>query len=205
VNVFNEFLDEREAGRATLADADMVAWLNQGAAPEVRLLKFDAWVGRQLATRLDWAWAGPQKARRIEQCRIYLERLVLDLWRRGWMLDGKRLACHLETVLNNIGAYQRAGKVQEFWPYFRACVDRYVGANAEEIRDESMRVGAHVGQLLNALGVKRPATSPTLPELVAKRAAEIAQAKEETLREKLARKRAQQAACKAAAQQPQLL
>ena len=44
------------------------------------------------------------------------------------MLDGKRLAARLEGVLDNIGAYQRAGKVADFWPYFRAGVDRYVGA-----------------------------------------------------------------------------
>lgn len=194
-----------QSGRSEAAEADVLVWLNQGVAPEVRLLKFDAWVGRQLATRLDWAWAGEHKAKRIEQCRVYLERLVLEMWRRGWMLDGKRLAAHLETVLDSIGAYQRAGKVQEFWPYFRACVDRYVGANAEEIRAESMRIGAHAGQLLAALGVSRPASGPSLPELVAQRTEEVQTAKQATLREKMARQRQREAARKADATQPTLL
>lgn len=201
MNVFNQFLDDRAETQSSRMDGDLLQWLNQGQAPEVRLLEFDVWVSRQLANRLDWAWAGPAKAKRIEQCRVYMERLVLEMWRRGWMLDGPRLARHIETVLDAIGTYQRAGKVHEFWPYFRACVDRYVGGNAEEIQAEAMRAGAHVGQLLTALGAGKPARGPALPELVAQRAAEVAQAKEPTLREKLARQRAR----KADAQQPQLL
>lgn len=205
MNVFNQFLDDRDnpAGRQT--DDELLVWLNHGNAPEVRLLKFDAWVGRQLATRLDWAWAGAGKAKRIEQCRVYLERLVLEMWRRGWMLDGKRLAAHIEKVLDAVGAYQRAGKVVEFWPYFRACVDRYVGANAEELRAEAIRVGSHVGDLLSALGVRGTGSGPSLPELVAQRADEVTKAKDATLRDKMARQRARDAACKADAQQPKLL
>ncbi len=205
MNVFNEFLDERAKPAEGRADDALVAWLNQANPPEVRLLKFDAWAGEQLATRLDWTWAGAAKAKRIEQCRVYLERLVLEMWRRGWMLDGKRLAAHIEKVLDAVGTYQRAGKVVEFWPYFRACVDRYVGANAEEIRGEAMRVGSHAGQLLAALGVKRPASGPSMPELVAQRADEVTKAKDASLREKLARQRARAAACKADARQPKLL
>ncbi len=205
MDVFAQLLDEREARTSNRDDTDVLAWLNQGVAPEVRLLKFDAWLARELAVRLDWAWAGEAKARRIEQCRVYMERLVLEMWRRGWMLDGKRLAKHLQTVLDNIGNYQRAGKVAEFWPYFRACVDRYVGGNAEEIRAEAMRAGAHVGQVLAALGVHRPASGPSLPELVAQRADEVGKAKEVSLREKLARQRVRQAARKADATQPHLL
>jgi hypothetical protein len=194
-----------QSGRTEAADAELLVWLNQGVAPEVRLLKFDAWVGRQLAKRLDWTWAGTQKARRIEQCRVYLERLVLEMWRRGWMLDGKRLATHIETVLDNIGAYQRSGKVVEFWPYFRACVDRYVGANAEEIQWEARTVGAQMGQLISALGIGRPAKGDSLPELMAQRRAEVQTAKAETIREKQTRARAKEAARKADAQQPKLL
>jgi hypothetical protein len=66
-----------------------------------------------------------------------------------------------------------------------------------------MRVGAHVGQVLKAMGVART-DGPALPALVAQRAAEIADAKEETLREKQARLRARNAAGKAAAREPQL-
>jgi hypothetical protein len=205
VNVFEQFLNDRDDSSGGKNDDELLVWLNQGNAPEVRLLKFDAWVGRQLANRLDWTWAGAAKAKRIEQCRVYLERLVLEMWRRGWMLDGKRLAAHIESVLDSIGAYQRAGKVVEFWPYFRACVDRYVGANAEEIRAEAMRVGSHAGQLLSALGVKKAAGGPSLPELVAQRADEVTKAKDATLRDKLARQREREAARKADATAPRLL
>ncbi|MBI5770788.1 MAG: hypothetical protein HZA93_23630 [Verrucomicrobia bacterium] len=210
MNTLGQFLDDRRAAGVAAArqqarDGDVLAWLNRGAPPEVRLLKFDAWVRGQLATRLDWTWAGAAKEKRIEQCRVYLERLVLDLWRRGWMLDGKRLAAHLEGVLDNIGAYQRAGKVADFWPYFRACVDRYVGANAEEIQYEARTVGAQMGQLISALGIGRSGDGSSLPELVAQRAAEVGKAKAETLREKLARQREREAARKADATQPRLL
>lgn len=175
-------------------DAELLAWLNKGVAPEVRLLKFDAWVGRQLAERLVWDWAGENKARRIEQYRVHLEGVVLDLWRRGWMLDGQKLANHLTGVLDRIGAYQRSGKVKELWPYYKATIDRYVGANAEEIRAEAMKVGAHAGQVLAALGIGKPAAGPSIPELVAQRADEVTKAKEATLREKLKRQRAKKSA-----------
>lgn len=162
----------------------------QAATPEARLLKFDRWVKEQLGKRIDWAWAGTHREKRIEQCRVHLEKLVLEMWRRGWMLDGERLARHIEAVLDSIGTYQKTGKVLDFWPYFRACVDRYVGANAEEISAESMRAGAHLGQMMKTVLTHASRQAPTLPELVAQRAGEVAQAKAETLREKLARERA---------------
>lgn len=181
-------------------DADLLRWLNQGEAPEIRLLKFDAWARKQLSERLDWAWAGHLREKRIEQCRVYLERIVLDLWRRGWLLDGKRLASHIVKAIDSMATYQRSGQVREFWPYFRICVDRYVGANAEELRAEAMSAGSHVSQLLPALGVSRD----TLPELMARRKEEISRAKEETLREKQARARRLQAASNSSAGQQQL-
>lgn len=175
--------------------------------PEERLQRFDAWVKGELAKRLDWAWAGDHKEKRIEQCRVYLERMVIALWRRGWMLEGKRLAARIEAMLDAVGSCQRAGKVEDFWPYFRASVDRYVGQNAEEIQREALAAGSHVSQALAAVLAHRPSQGPSLPELVAQRAGEIAEAKEETLRKKQARLRAQarakQEACNADAQQPQ--
>jgi hypothetical protein len=205
MDVFRHILDTRQ----TLTPEDQrrasEAWQLNGQTPEARLLAFDRWLRQQLDQRLEWAWAGAAKEKRIEQCRIRLEQLVLDLWRRGWMLDGRRLARHLETVLDRVGTYQRAGKVQEFWAYFSATVDRYVGANAEEIQAEALRAGAHVGAVMSAIlnNSAAPAAVP-LPELLAQRSAEVAQSKAETLREKQARERARQAACKAAAAQPTL-
>lgn len=206
MDVFGQFLDERADPRSRAANAldakkGAELWETMGQTPEKRLLAFDAWVRRELATRIDWTWAGAQKERRIEQCRVQLEQLVLELWRRGWMLDGRRLAGHLQAVMDAVGKYQREGKVLDFWAYFRAAVSRYVGANAEELKQEAIRAGVHANQVLAALGVKRPAAGPSLPELVASRADEITKAKAATLREKLARERAQQAACKDAAPQ----
>ena len=197
MNILQQALDDRTdpvALKQRREDAAKSAdvWQLRKERPEVRLLAFDRWVRLELETRLDWAWAGAQRERRIEQCRIQLERIVLDLWRRGWMLDGKALAARIVGVLDTIGAYQRAGKVADFWPYFVASVNRYVGANAEEIQDQARSIGAQMGGLMALL--KKPTEGPTLPELAAQRADEITKAKEETLRTKLARQRAKNAA-----------
>lgn len=205
MDILGQFIDGREGQSTEDRRRAAEAWqLSAGKAPEVRLLAFDRWVRIELSERLEWAWAGAQKERRIEQCRLRLEKVVLDLWRRGWMLDGKRLAARITELLDAVGAYQRKGQVRDFWSYFSASIERYVGANAEEIQAEAMRAGSHVGQLLNVLGIAAGAKVPTLPELLAQRADEVTTAKAETLREKLGRARAQNAACKADAQQPQL-
>lgn len=196
MNVFAQVLDDRESEQRDRArNAAQVAevWQLRGERPEVRLLAFDRWVRLQLESRIDWTWAGAQRQKRIEQCRVALEQLVLDLWRRGWMLDGKALAARIVALLDAIGARQRKGPIDDFWAYFRVSVNRYVGANAEEIQDESRRLGAHVGGIVAALGLAGRQDGPTLPELAATRAAEVAQARQETLREKLARERAKRA------------
>ncbi len=194
MNVFDEFHEGR-AGQSGAEDRRRAAeaWQIAGGRPaEVRLLAFDRWARLELAARLDWAWAGQQRERRIEQCRIRLEQVVLDLWRRGWMLDGKRLARRITDLLDAVGAYQRKGAVRDFWIYFGTAVDRYVGLNAEEIQTEAMRAGSQMRQLLGALSVRAVPEEPALPELLAKRREEIDGSKALTLREKLARERARQ-------------
>jgi hypothetical protein len=190
VESLNDLLADRAGLVAAFKPAEQHA---HTADPAERLLKFDKWVRGELATRIDWKWAGAQRERRIEQCRLCLEQLVLDLWRRGWLLDGKKLARHIEAVLDAVARQQKAGNVQDFWAYFKAAVNRYVGANAEELREEAMRAGTHVSQLLNVLGVRAEASGAAgvaLPELIAQRAGEVAQAKTATtLREQLAAKR----------------
>ncbi len=202
VNSLEIILAEREQPRQTRDDAAVIAWLNQGAAPEERLLKFDAWARKILAEKLDWSWAGEAESKRIEQCRIYLERIVLELWRRGWMLDGRRLANHIERAVGAVALQQKAGKIGTFWPYFQAAVDRYVGINAEEIREEAMRAGSHISQAMTALSIHRRATGTSIPELIAQRTEEISTAKAETLRSKLSRARQR---AQAAANQAELL
>lgn len=195
MDVLGQYLDEHADRRPGTVDA-----------PAERLLKFDAWMRKELEARLDWTWAGAAKERRIEQCRVYLERMVIALWKRGWMLDGKRLAARITDLLTTVGAYQRRGEVKDFWAYFSAAVDRYVGINSEEIQAEAQRAGAHVGQALAAIlaGASRNA-EPTLPELVAQRASEVQVARDASMRARLARARARKAACKADAEQGQLL
>jgi hypothetical protein len=136
--VFNGCLqtlaDRHQDGRA--ADDWMLTFI----APEERLMKFDSWVRRQLAERLQWPEDARRRAKLIEQCRVKLERMVVDLWRRGWMIDGQRLAKHLRAALDDIGSAQTAGRVKDFWPFFCRVIDRYVGLNAEEIQREAPRV-----------------------------------------------------------------
>jgi hypothetical protein len=170
-------------------------WMLSIIAPEERLLKFDAWVRRQLTQRLKWPGTERQQRKMIEQCRVKLERLVVDLWRRGWMLDGQKLSRHILSCLDDIAAAQAAGRVKDFWPFFCRVVDRYVGINSEEIQAEARTMaGARpIGSIISQLGSVHPSTlisvpgAPTLPELVVQR-------REETLREKLSRRRKAEAA-----------
>ena len=201
------YLDEREeaagqAGRRARRDGAERELLHGKMTDAERLLAFDRWCRKQLQARIDWTWAGAQKARRIEQARVYLERMILGLWRRGWMLDGARLAARITAMLDAVASYQRQGKVRAFWPYFCATVDRYVGLNSEELQAETLQAGAAVGQALAAILKNGSRHAQTLPELIAQRAAEIEAAKAETLREQQTRLRA---ARKADAQQRQLL
>lgn len=167
---FMEERDERRDRAEKMAERDRACreWMNQAAPAEVRLLRFDTWARRELELRLDWTWAGEQKTKRINQCRIEIEGLVCRLWERGWMLDGKRLAAHLQAALEDVSAAQKAGRVKSFWPFFQSVMQRYVGVNAEEIQNEAMSAGAHVAAVFEQLAKK----APTLPELMAQRRAE---------------------------------
>lgn len=190
MSIDSAYLDEREQRarqNAHQADRDRAAreWMNRAQKPEVRLARFDAWLRLELAARLDWTWAGAHQEKRLEQCRIQIDGMVLDLWRRGWMLDGERLAGRIREMLDAIGKAQKGSQVRDFWPYFKAAVGRYVGLNAEEIREDAMHAGQAVADVFNQL-LKRAPEGPALPELVAQRA-------DETLRAKLTRQRAKDA------------
>ena len=81
------YLDHR-AGRAdqdrkqAIRDQDARAWMNQSQKPEARLVKFDAWLLKQLALRLDWSWAAGAKEKRLQQCRVQIDGMIIALWRR---------------------------------------------------------------------------------------------------------------------------
>lgn len=209
MNVFTEYLDARSDALAKTFRSDEWSDLNAPLAPPARLLAFDIWVRGQLSTRLRWPGRPAATARQIEQCRVLVETLVLDLWRRGWMLDGKRLAAHISTALGDVAKAQAKGGVRDLYAYLKRSLNAYVGANAEEIQAEARRhatghAGIFAADVLAAHGLSR-AKSSSIPELVAQRRAEVDQAKAETLREKLSRARRQEAACKTPAGQQQEL
>lgn len=178
-------------------DADARLWMDQAIAPEKRLPAFDRWLRYELRQRLDWGWAGDLQEKRLEQCRIQIDTMILGLWRRGWMLDSRRLADRVTAMLDAVGKAQRAGGVKDFWAYFKATVDRYVGLNAEEIQAEAMSAGAAVGAVFQQLLKKTP-PSASIPELVAQRT-------QETLREKIAKENRRSAQKKADAAQLPLI
>lgn len=163
MDVLGQFLDAREADPVFPSPKMPVG---------ERLEKFDRWLRHQLKQRIDWTWAGDEIAqgRRREQARFHVEHLVRELWRRGWLLDGASLGKHLIAPLNIIGEYQKKGTIKEFWPYFCATIDRYVGVNSEEIQIEAKRIGATMAVLLSDLAQ----ITPSLTELLALRANEAA-------------------------------
>lgn len=152
-------------------DAALRAWI-WGKTPEQRLLDFDRWAKVELAARLDWTWARGQRVKAIGMCHIQLETLLKHLFERGWHLDGKRLAKHITDALDEIRRAQDAGRVEDFWMFFKAVTSRYVGTHAEEIQAEAMSAGAHVGQIFEAALRHAKSAGPTIPELVAQRAQE---------------------------------
>jgi hypothetical protein len=207
VNFLGRSLDEREDRQREQAEADDL-WLRERAGVDAaaRLQSWDRWLKARLLATLVWPKEPAARERLLGQCAAEMTLLAKQLRGRGWLLDGKALAVHVDAVLGPVGKAQRAGKVGDFWPYFRAAVNRYVGANAEEIQREAKRSGADeaaqsLGAILGGLPVLREGS---MTELLARRVEEVRAAKLETLREKQARLRAKEAARKAAASQPQL-
>lgn len=196
-DILGSFMDHRHDGAPRRDDSALIAWLSEGRDPAQRLLAFDSWIRAELRTRFPEL---PQ--RQIEAARVELENLVLELWKRGWMLDGRKLAKHIQAALDDVAKAKQAGRVKEFWPFFKSVVNRYVGLNAEEIQVEAKSAGALMSQVLSIARIGKPIlTTQTTAELLAQRKAEIQQAK--TLREKLAIARAQSK--KPDPRQPELL
>lgn len=210
MNVLGQVLDGREERRAAEAAAEE-AWLRERAGVDAaeRLASWDRWVRRVLAQTLVWPDDAARRARLVAQCAEELTVMVRQLRGRGWLLDGRALADHVEALLAPVAQAQRARKVGDFWPYFRAAVSRYVGAHAEELQQQARRTGADegaqsIGAVLGGLSLLQRGEAPSMVELLTTRAGEVAAAKAETLRARQARARAAEAARKADAAQPQL-
>lgn len=133
MNVLTQFLDAQAELESRVDRPGDWTELNAPLASPARLPAFDRWVRRELSGRLQWPGTPAAQARQIEQCRILVETLILDLWRRGWMLDGKRLAGHISTALGDVAKVQAKGGVRNLYAYIRRSLNAYVGANAEEI------------------------------------------------------------------------
>jgi hypothetical protein len=205
MNVLGQLLDDRDDGKREEREAEE-RWLREraGIDPAERLQSWDRWIRATLTAALVFPTERAARERLIGQCAAEMTELAKQLRGRGWLLDGKALAEHVQAVLQPIGKAQRAGKIGDFWPYFRTAVARYVGLNAEEIQQHARRVGAEegarsVGAVLAGLRV-----TESMTELLARRAEEVATAKAETLREKQARLRAKDAARRAEQEQPRL-
>lgn len=176
----HEDAEKRHSARAN-ARKDQDWWQIKAANEAERLLAFEAWCRRQIQARLRLPADPTAKARRTGQCLVEIKGMLLDLFKRGWLLDGARLAPHVITVLDDVGAAQSAGRVREFWPFFKSAVRTYVGRNAEELRSESQRAGNIANMVLADI-------TRNLPTIVAHERDEI----NATLREQKTRARDKQ-------------
>lgn len=181
MNVLAHVLEEREDGARSTQEADDT-WLRErtGVDPAERREAWRRWLRRTLERALQWPGDEAARARLIGQAMAEVTTLARQLRGRGWLLDGEALAGHVRALLAPVAAAQRAGKVGDFWPYFRAAVRRYVGANAEEIQRQAKRTGSDegaqtIGGVMASLGIGAALRrrGPSLVEIVAARGAEI--------------------------------
>jgi len=185
MNAIEQYLEAREDRAAADAEADD-NWMRErhGIDPVERLQRWDTWLRKTLAETLVWPSDKAAASRLQCQCAHEMTAMVRQLRGRGWLLDGDALAQHIRLCLKPIAEQQRAGKVADFYPYFRASIRRYVGANAEEIQLHARRTGADEGAqsmsaLMGAFGLGPAATrkGESLTELITRRAAETVAAK----------------------------
>jgi hypothetical protein len=168
------------------------AWSNARIVPGARLAAFESWLFAEMHARLEWPVDAAARAKMIGQCRAFVMKAVADMDRHGFLFQPKELAALLREKLDQIGRLQRAGTVEDIYPYFRACWQGWVRREAESLRDRSMAAGSHMQQIMNRVLIPGKAPTPTsMPELVA-----------QSLREQAAAARRKPG--KAAAEQPEL-
>jgi hypothetical protein len=118
-----------------------------------------------LQTTLTWPTDASRRTRLIGQCISELEVLSRQLYDRGWLLQQDRLLEVAKTCLAPIAAAQAAGKIEDFWPYFRASVRRFVPLHAEELQRLARQTRGVVGAsdvfaALSGVITERPAITP---------------------------------------------
>jgi hypothetical protein len=166
-------VQERDGRRESLASAE-ARFLKERAGVDrrERLSAWREWAAKKLLAEFThWPADPAARAKQIGQCTAELETLVRHLFERGWLLEGKRLAQVASDCLAPIAVAQRAGKIGDFFPYYRAAVRRYVGANAEEMQGMARRDGADVAQSMAGIlaGVIGRLQAPSITEVIAER------------------------------------
>jgi hypothetical protein len=141
------------------------------------LRSWRAAAGEVLAKAFTWPADPARRAKLIGQCTGELEVMAQHLFDRGWLLKEDRLIAMVETCIAPIAAAQAAGKITDFWPYFRSAVRRHVPVNADEIQHEARRVGGAVSAADVFAGlaglIQRPTITAT--EAIGERRAEVRQ------------------------------
>lgn len=122
-------------------------FLKQAGGIERRdaLRSWRAAAARLLAEMLSWPADAARRERLIGQCLGELEGMARQLFDRAWLLKEDRLLDVCRSCLAPIAAAQVAGKIGDFWPYFRASVRRFVPLHAEELQRLARREGGAVG------------------------------------------------------------
>lgn len=128
------------------------------------------------STFTHWAADPTRRQRQIGQCIAELEALARALFDRGWLLRHETLMATVRQAIAPVAAAQAAGKIGDFYPYFKASVRRYVPVNADDIQKTARREGAQpAGDLMAALSGLLTARQVSPVEAIGERHAERVQ------------------------------
>jgi hypothetical protein len=159
--------DDREAARIEAERRYLME--RAGVDRAERLHAWRAWLHAKLIKDFTWPSDPAAAARLRGQCIAEIEIIARQLFDRGWLIEGKRLADLVSQCLAPIAAAQKAGKIADFYPYFRSAVRRFVPVNAEEIQHQARREGADlasqsIGHVM--VGLINQLRAPSLTEVV---------------------------------------
>lgn len=124
-----------------------------------------------------WSQDLAHRQRQIGQCIAELEIMARQLFERGWLLKQDLLLEMARTAIAPVAAAQAAGKIGDFFPYFRTSIRRYVPVHAEEIQQLARRQGSSLAAadvFAGLVGLLKPA-QVTATEVIGERHAERVQ------------------------------
>ena len=173
---------DREFQRREARVAREAHYLQQTAGIDRRkaLLAWRAAAAKLLGETFNhWAKDPSRRTRQIGQCIGELEVMAEQLHDRGWLLSHDRLVDLARQAVAPVATAQAAGKIGDFWPYYRAAVRRFVPVNADEIQREARKAGADstraAGDLMAALAGVVSSNKASPVEAIGARHAEAAQ------------------------------